>query len=165
MMPRIVILAVVLLAGATFMLKGDEMIESSREDQGRLSLADIDGDWLLVEFSPDVELPQDIGITLRMEGVGIGGKAACNRYSGSINEGKGPGSISIGRQMALTRMMCPPPLMEMEQAYLAALQAVDSFSFQAGRLLLSWREESKSGLLLFERASAVFSNETPGYGG
>lgn len=64
------------------------------------------------------------------------GKAAttigCNRMMGTatIDGGK----ITFG-PMAATRMACPPPLMNQEQLYGAALEATRSYKFEDGMLL------------------------------
>lgn len=48
----------------------------------------------------------------------------------TINGGK----ITFG-PMAATRMACPPPLMNQEQLYGAALEATRSYKFEDGMLL------------------------------
>ncbi len=139
-------------ARRSFILEGEEMTEIPSEDLGRLSLADLQGEWILTRFSRDEELPPDIEITLQFENERIAGKAACNRYNGSVNEGAAPGEISAAGPMASTRMMCPPPLMEAEQRYLSALQNVQRFSFIAGTLVLTWNDGEEYGTLTFERS-------------
>lgn len=136
----------------TFALEGEAMQETSTEDEGRLSLADLAGEWKLLRLGNDEALPEGIEITLQFQDTTIAGKAACNRYTGSVAPGDSPGSLSLAGPMAMTRMLCPPPLMEWEQRYAAALEGLAQFTFVAGKLVLSWRADDESGTLVFARA-------------
>jgi heat shock protein HslJ len=138
----------------TFVLEGEKMREASTEDQGRLSLADLEGEWKLLRFGPDEALPADVEITLEFQDGAIAGKAACNRYTAGVVPGDMPGTLSLSGPMAMTRMMCPPPFMEWEQRYTMALEGLQQFSFVAGRLVLSWRGDDDAGTLTFVRAPA-----------
>lgn len=136
----------------TFALEGETMKETSTEDEGRLSLVDLAGEWKLVRFDNDEVMPEGVEITLQFQDTTIAGKAACNRYSGSVAPGDSPGSLSLAGPMAMTRMMCPPPLMDWEQRYAAALEGLAQFTFVAGKLVLSWRADDESGTLVFARS-------------
>ncbi|RPH93265.1 MAG: META domain-containing protein [Lysobacterales bacterium] len=136
----------------SYALAGDVMTEFSIEDQGRLSLADVQGDWALTHFGYDEEVPDCIAITLQVEGERIAGTAGCNRYSGALREGDAPGDVTLEGPMAVTRMMCPPALMQTEQHYLQALQGLVQYSFLAGKLALTWRDGEGMGALLFAPA-------------
>ena len=121
----------------TFVLEGDAMKERSTGDRGRLSLADLDGEWTLLEMRPGGMLPDGVNISARFEAGEISGKAACNRYTGRVEAGDAPGDLSLAGPLAATRMMCPPEMMEWEDRYLQALQGLRKFSFTAGRLVLT----------------------------
>jgi heat shock protein HslJ len=142
----------------TFALAGDAMTEYSTEDQGRLSLADVGGAWVLTHFAYDEKVPDGIEITLQVEGDRIAGTAGCNRYSGALKEGDAPGDVTLAGApagvLAVTRMMCPPPLMEAEQRYLQALHGLVNYSFLDGKLALTWRDREATSTLLFARAAA-----------
>ena len=125
------------------------MTEISTEDLGRLSMDDLEGEWKLVAFGPDEAVPADMEITVQFSAGTISGKAACNRYTGSVQAGAAPGDLSLSGPMALTRMMCPPPRMEWEQRYVRALEGLAQYSFQAGKLVLTWRSDDGGGSLLF----------------
>ena len=132
----------------TFVLEGDAMNETSSEDQGRVSLADLDGEWTLQELGRDVRVPDDVVISARFEGGQLSGTAGCNRYTGRVQAGDAPGDLSLAGPLAVTRMICPPELMEWEGRYLQALEGLRKFSFAAGRLVLAWTDgEGVNGLV------------------
>ena len=131
------------------------MTENSTEDLGRMSLADLAGQWKLVQFGLGETVPEDVEITAQFaEGV-IAGRAACNRYTGGVTAGEMPGDLSLSGPMALTRMMCPPALMDWEQRYVRALEGLAQYSFQAGKLVLTWRGDDGGGSLLFVPAAGT----------
>jgi heat shock protein HslJ len=139
----------------TFSLEGNTMTETSTEDLGRMTLADLDGEWKLVQFGPGETVPEDVQITAQFADGAISGRAACNRYTGSVTAGDMPGDLSLSSPMAMTRMMCQPPLMEWEQRYTRALEGLARYSFAAGKLVLSWRDESGGGSLIFDPVVAA----------
>lgn len=82
----------------------------------------------------------------------VSGLAGCNRFVGRAVIGEM--TISIG-PLALTRMLCPGPLMALERAYVAALEQVSTWHRDGARLELS----SGDGIvrLLFRAAGDVAS--------
>lgn len=139
----------------SFALEGDTMTETSTEDLGRLSMDDLVGEWRLVAFGAGEAVPPDVEITVQFSAGTIAGKAACNRYTGSVQAGAAPGDLSLSGPMALTRMMCPPALMDWEQRYVRALEGLAQYSFQAGKLVLTWRGDDGGGALLFVPAAGT----------
>jgi heat shock protein HslJ len=90
--------------------------------------------WLLVALDEGpiaAERPPTLEIGTEGE---IGGLAGCNRYRGRAIIGRG--TISIG-PVALTRMLCPAPLMALESAYVAALSSVTTWRRDGETLELS----------------------------
>jgi heat shock protein HslJ len=78
----------------------------------------------------------DDATSVKLEFVGsdrIAGKAACNRYNGPLRVADG--RLRIG-PLAATRTACPPPLMEAEAAFLAALEGAQRFTRGNSALLL-----------------------------
>jgi heat shock protein HslJ len=140
-----------------FVFEVGRMMESSSKDIGRLSVADLSGEWLLTHFSRNEKVPEGIEIELHFEENRIGGKAACNRYNGSVSAGEMPGEIRVDGPMAVTRMMCPPSQMEAEQRYLRALESVTQYSFLAGQLVLNWSSEEEMGTFFFRRPFPEYS--------
>ncbi|MGL5947893.1 MAG: META domain-containing protein [Aeromonas sp.] len=90
--------------------------------------------------------------TLRIEGNRVGGQAACNRFAGQLlSDGK---PVLTFSPLRVTRMLCPPNEMQAEQAFLAKLAQVASFSFSAqGQLEL--RDVQGQALLQFTGRAAA----------
>jgi heat shock protein HslJ len=76
-------------------------------------------------------------ITLTIEGDSATGRAACNRYGGTIRiDGD---SLSLGETGA-TGMLCQPAVMSSEQAYFSALRLVETVKRDGAELVLSGGE-------------------------
>lgn len=63
----------------------------------------------------------------------ISGRAACNRYFGSVEQVEGRFRL---RPAGTTRMACAPAVMDQEARFLGALAAAATFHSEAGKLLL-----------------------------
>jgi heat shock protein HslJ len=134
----------------SFVLERGVLVEAESQDLGRQSIADLaDVDWFLQRFDHDDEVPDGIEITLTFDGERIFGGSGCNRYNGSVVEGRNPGALTTAGPMASTRMACPPPADEIEIRYLQRLQGIEQYSFIAGKLALSWRTNDEFGTLIF----------------
>lgn len=109
-----VFLAMLLAAGCA----GGRYLE---DDPSRL----VGPTWRLVAFGEAAGLRPTLGdaeVTIAFTADGrLAGTAGCNRYFGNY-EARGE-ALAIS-QVGATRMACPPPAMEVERAYLAALDAV-----------------------------------------
>lgn len=92
-------------------------------------------------------LPVDAEVSLMFQGSTAGGKSACNRYHGNVTIGED--TLTFG-QLLSTKMACQPPLMEIEQAYLRALDSVARWHLADGDLEL--RDGTGRALLVFARA-------------
>lgn len=135
----------------SYELENGELAERSSEDQGRISLADLEGvTWRLTQWSADEPLADGLEIDLRIEGEKIFGGSGCNRYQGRVAAGEMPGDFSLASPLAGTRMACSPPADEAEGRYLGALEKVTRFRFDAGRLMLDWSDGEEWGALTFE---------------
>lgn len=110
-------------------------------------------DWVLTHYGPTgaaLSAPQDAAPTLTIAADGqVSGKGGCNSYFGSltVNGDK----LAFG-QMGRTLMACDREIMALEDAYLAALEAAQSFTLENG--LLSIRTQDGSSTLVFARAQA-----------
>ena len=118
---------------------GRSLDEGPARIGGRMGIADLEGyEWRLARFGIHDETAGEAE-TLVVEGERVSGRAACNRYTGTISNGESPGEIRIG-QLASTRMACPDEtLMLREQEFFAALEAVDRFGYVTGQLTLTAR--------------------------
>lgn len=90
-------------------------------------------DWTVTTLNGGA-LPEGLGVTLSFMDGRISGSSGCNRFMGSYAV-TGEGLRLDG--IATTRMACPAPRMETEQAVLAALASVTRFDIDdEGALLL-----------------------------
>jgi len=92
-----------------------------------------DGRWELTRLG-DIEMHEGIPrpTLLVTEGT-VGGFAGVNRFSGSLAS-EGP---FLFAPLATTRMAGPPPAMELETRYLAALQQATEWKTEGDALVLS----------------------------
>ena len=102
---------------------------------------DLSGDWTLVAATANgtpFHLDDTHPITLTFHGSDVSGTSACNSYSGKVHaEGMAVGFSPLGG----TEMACTPrSVMDLEQAYLTAMQSVDTAKRDADRLTLTGGE-------------------------
>lgn len=81
-----------------------------------------------------VPIVEGYRITFTSQGSSFRGTAACNGYGGLIGIEAWAMTIS---ELTVTEMACMPPVMESEQAYLAALQLVGRASREGDTLVMS----------------------------
>lgn len=102
--------------------------------------ATIDGAWVLTSGHLDGE-PLDLvdgrDVTLTIDGDQVSGTAACNSYGGMLDtdDRLGGGGPFVVTDLSWTEMGCEPDVMQLEQRFLAALRAIDSYEL-AGSLHL-----------------------------
>jgi heat shock protein HslJ len=89
---------------------------SSSAPDGRALGASENGAWHWAEMTPSP--------TLTLEGARASGFAGCNRWFGTPTRGEN-GAFSIA-QIGMTRMACPEPRMQLEQDFIARVQAIRS---------------------------------------
>ncbi len=136
-------------ASMSFVMNSGGLQQSSVEELGVLSLADLEGpEWILVELGRDHGLVGDTNITLTVLGDRVTGTAGCNSYFGGIQEA-GPSGINIS-DFGTTMMACPEELMETEQKYLAALSGAVAYRFFPNRLAITCETDEGLVTLLFE---------------
>lgn len=137
-----------------WILDTDGLKESQAGIIGTLSVQSLAGEeWILTRLERDKPLSAGPGITLFFHGRRLSGNSACNSYFASAKEGDMPGDLTVSR-IGSTRMACPPTDMEAESRYLSALGGVTGYSFQHGKLALSWQRDGDINTMLFSpRAS------------
>lgn len=106
------------------------------------SAALLSGDWT-VTYLNGTALPDGMEVTLSFADGRISGSSGCNRFTGGY-ELTGEG-LTLG-QIAATRMACPTPAMETEQAVLAALSAITRFDIGTEGALLLKSDEATTVL-------------------
>ncbi len=96
----------------------------------------IDGSWILTSghlAGEPFELVDGRPVSLTIDGDQVFGTAACNGYGGTLatDDRLGGGGPFRVTDLSWTEMGCEPDVMQLEQQYLAALQAVDSYELDA----------------------------------
>lgn len=110
------------LAGiALVTLQGRQMAQQSAPGGG----ADLTGiSWRPITVGNEA-MPEDSGIFVSFEVDGsIKGHGGCNKFFGSLEQTET--GIEVG-PLGMTRMACPPPIMNRETAFLEALQKTTGF--------------------------------------
>ncbi len=110
------------LAGiALVMLQGRQMAQQNVLGGGA-ALTGIN--WRPIMLGNEA-IPEDSGIfvSFAVDG-GIKGRGGCNNFFGSLEQTES--GIEIG-PLGVTRMACPPPIMNRESAFLEALQKTRGF--------------------------------------
>lgn len=138
------------VARRTFGFEGGTFKQLSSEVRGMLALSMLSAnEWTLVEIDGQ-PVPTDVDPPLiHVEGNRIRGFAGCNRFTASVAETK-PGEIEIGAAAA-EQKACPAPQMDLEQKFLAQLDAANRYSYVAGQLALTWTDGERTGTLLFRK--------------
>jgi len=122
----------------------------SSDVRGMLALSMLSAnEWTLVEMDGQ-PVPNGLDPPLiHFDGQKLRGFAGCNRFTAPVTESK-PGEIDIGAAGA-EKKACPAPQMELEQKFLTQLDAVNSYSYVAGQLALTWQKGDVSGTLLLRK--------------
>ena len=111
--------------------------------------------WVLVSYAgPDGKTAQALPgaeATAQFEKAEVHGSTGCNTYSAPY-EAK-DGKLTVGTT-ATTMMMCPPPIMDQEAAYLAAIQASASYKIADGTLAIA---NAKGNTVLTYKAETPIS--------
>lgn len=139
----------------------DDFLETlSLEEQGRISLADVEGvTWLLREIGLGEAPLADVPITITFENGTVSGFAGCNNFQADYRSQEAteiPDDLVISPVLS-TMMMCSALVMTQEDEFLAKLQGLDSFGFWLGDLRFSYQVEDQYGSMLFEREDALVS--------
>jgi len=124
------------------------LVEKPPAIHGTLSMADLAGvEWTLTHFAWQDTVPENIEVTLTVDGDQIGGSGGCNRYFASMTESS-PGEVTVSA-IGATRMACAEERMDIETRYLTALGSVVKYSFLPGKLVLTGHDGDQSITMLF----------------
>ena len=105
-------------------------------------------DWVLTAMTPSVPGLTRVTVTAQFAGGTLSGHSGCNTYRASYTQ-KGS-SLTIGTDIASTKIACPSALNAIEQAYLARLPKVRSFSTSGSTLTL--KDTGGTALLTYTTA-------------
>jgi heat shock protein HslJ len=115
---------------------GGRVVDEEEPSSGSVDALEVDGDWVIEDLIVDgqrVELDSLWPITVTIEGEMISGTAACNQYTGLIDWSAEAGfGRFVVSELSWTEMGCDAQAMEIEQGFLTALQAVDSYEAADG---------------------------------
>ena len=138
------------VARKTFGFDGGTFKQLSSEVRGVLAISMLSAnEWTLIEMDGQ-PLPQDLDAPLiHFDAQKVRGFAGCNRFTASVQETR-PGELEVGAAAA-ERKACPAPQMDLEQKFLAELDAVNRYTYLAGQLALGWQDGDRSGMLLFRK--------------
>ena len=126
---------------------------------GRLGLADLAGEWELVQWRAGEPAGEPVTPgaparpTLTWQDGRLAGFAGCNRFMATVSEGSLPGEIKIDRP-ATTRMACEEGAMAQERRFVEVLGSVTRYAFFPGGLMLSYDmggAAGAAGALAFRR--------------
>ena len=140
------------LVTRTFILNGIALQEEKRRVKADRLSPDVMGGvtWVLTGWNRDEPAPREPEITLVYKDGKFTGTSGCNRYFTDVTAGEMPCFITVG-MIGATRMMCPPPMNAAETRFQKLLEGVTGFSFDSGRLVLSYIKGESGGALFFER--------------
>ena len=115
---------------------GAVVVDEEEPSAGSTEAFGVAGDWIiedLIVHGQRVELDSLWPITVTIEGEMISGTAACNQYAGVIDWSAEAGfGRFVVSELSWTEMGCDPQATEIEQGFLTALQAVDSYEAADG---------------------------------
>ena len=81
-----------------------------------------DSAWSLTSMTPTVSELDGVSVSAKFAGGNVSGHSGCNTYRASYTQ-KGS-SLTIGTDIASTKIACPSALSAIEQAYLTRLPKV-----------------------------------------
>lgn len=139
------------VATRTYRLEGGAMKEVAAQITGTLSLATtVAGhDWTAVAFDGAPIAASAPAPTLTFADGRISGSSGCNQYRGPLTEPE-PGTLKVGPTMS-TRRACVGEGSEIETRFLKTLAKVTSYTFLAGRLVLSGLDGEQMRSITFDR--------------
>jgi heat shock protein HslJ len=136
-------------------------LKAKHEGESGMSQDTLDATrWRLTAYQRDGALqnpPEGADVTLEFSGDHAGGRGGCNLYSAQIELDQFTIRFS---QVVSTRMMCPPPFMDIERRYFAALYAARSWE-QRDSTLLELRDSAGATILVYELIGRAGGAATP----
>lgn len=141
---------------------------ASDEPPTRLTLDALGGsEWILSGWGFDEPAPAEPVVTLEYRDGRLAGNSGCNRYGADVRPGEGPGQFTPGPMIG-TKMMCPPPVMEVEDRFTRLLAGARQFTFIATELAIACdAANGETATLFFRRAkpATAAADRSPGSDG
>lgn len=104
--------------------------------EGMTSMDALEGKtWTLVQFDDGSPVPAGRPVTAVFAGGKVSGSGGCNRYSAPATS-SAPGVLKVGA-ISATKMACMGPAGTNEQRYFAAMEKVEGYALEDGKLTLS----------------------------
>jgi heat shock protein HslJ len=133
----------------TFNIQGDQLVETARQELGKVSYKDLDGtSWQLIETDIGHPVLPGSQITASFAGNTVSGSAGCNSYSADVTPGDLQ-AFAIGNAVATLMACADPVMMDQEAQFLKALGGVTSWFYLTGQLALNYQAGDASGSLVF----------------
>lgn len=119
-------------------------------DDARITLGQLGSNgWRLTAWNADEPAAPTPAVSLRYAAGSFTGRSACNRYTAPVEQRSGRGAIAVGA-IAVTRMMCPPPIIAVERRFLAALGSARALEMRDGHLgVVATDEDGRAVTLVF----------------
>lgn len=112
-------------------------------------------DWVLDPAESSIDLPDGASATLSVDGGTVSGVGPCNSYRGSIQvDGT---SVIIG-SLAETLIACEPEIQDAQDAFTAALRAIDTAEVDGETLVLTGADDTRLTFTASDPARAVLGN-------
>ena len=112
-------------------------------------------DWVLDPAESSIDLPDGSSATLSVDGGTVSGVGPCNSYRGSIQV---DGTSVIISSLAETLIACEPEIQDAQDAFTAALRAVDTAEVDGETLVLSGADDTRLTFAASDPARAVLGN-------
>ncbi len=138
----------------TYALEENRLVElpGKEQDLVKISMDDLNGtSWTLIELGEDTPILEDTDVSITFQEGQFNGSGGCNSYNGSFSLGDpNPFIMSIGTITA-TKIACPDPVLDQEDAYFKALESASLWGYMYGHLVLAYSDDPGEGLkrLLF----------------
>lgn len=149
-----VLVALALVAAACGSDSDSDSADTRSETQGLPDLqTELEAqEWVLDASDSSVELPDGASATLNVDGETTNGVGPCNSYSGPfVLDGD---SVEIG-PLAGTLIACEQPLMDAQDAFTGALEAVDTVEITDDRLVLTGPDDVRLAFGALDRYQAL----------
>jgi heat shock protein HslJ len=138
-------------ASRTYAFQDGGWVDVSEEGQlAQVSAGDLNGtSWTLVELNYDTPVLADAEVTINFVDGQISGVGGCNNYNSSFSLGEDNPFVMTLSPVVSTKKACPDPMLDVETAYLTALENVAQWGYEFGDLALYYMDDQDVPARLF----------------